>query len=702
MTYRLAADVGGTFTDIVRLDEATGACLATKVPTTPDDIAVGVVRGFDEIVDGDYTGVAGIVYGTTAGLNALIQRGGARTALVTTRGFRDVYEIGRGNHPDMYDNQYRKPVPLLGRRDVFEVGERTDRHGAVVTPLDPGELRDVAALLAAGGYASVAVAFLHSYVNPANERAAAEALRAALPAAVPVTASSDIAPELGEYERVSTTVLNAYIAPVIRGYVTRLRQLLTERGFGGEVFVMQSNGGVLTERVAAAQPVRVVMSGPVGGVIGAGAIGAGLGTGHVLAVDMGGTSFDVSLIVDGAPQIALESQLEGFPVLVPSVQTLSVGAGGGSVAWTEAGSMRVGPRSSGARPGPVCYRLGGREPTTTDANVVLGRIAPEHFLGGRMAISPDLAAAALTDYGAPLGLTATEAAEGILTITNSAMADAIRQITLRRGLDARDFTLLAYGGAGPLHAVALAAELEIDRVVVPPRPGAFSAWGMLHAPLRHDGAASLLRPLDAVTPADLDDAFAAVRADLDPDLVATIEAAGPVVEQRSLDLRYRGQKYSVNLAIDGLGPVRAIRAAFDERYRVLFGFASPDTPVEVVNARLALVAKRSAAEPSAAQSPAAQPPAAQPPAAAELPAPAGPPHVIEGVYDGRRHEIAVVARADLTTGDTVPGPAVLAELTATTVVPPGWRAVVDADGSLDITRAPADPADPAHPDRNRT
>ncbi|RKN12832.1 hydantoinase/oxoprolinase family protein [Streptomyces radicis] len=685
MTYRLAADVGGTFTDIVRLDEATGACLATKVPTTPDDIAVGVVRGFDEIVDGDYTGVTGIVYGTTAGLNALIQRGGARTALVTTRGFRDVYEIGRGNHPDMYDNQYRKPVPLLGRRDVVEVGERTDRHGTVVTPVDPDELREVAGRLAAGGYASVAVAFLHAYVNPANERAAAEALRAALPAAVPVTASSDIAPELGEYERVSTTVMNAYITPVIRGYVTRLRQLLTDRGFGGEVFVMQSNGGVLTERVAAAQPVRIVMSGPVGGVIGAGAVGAGLGTGHVLAVDMGGTSFDVSLIVDGAPQIALESQLEGFPVLVPSVQTLSVGAGGGSVAWTEAGSMRVGPRSSGARPGPVCYRLGGREPTTTDANVVLGRIAPEHFLGGRMAISPDLAAEALAAYGAPLGLTATEAAEGVLTITNSAMADAIRQITLRRGLDARDFTLLAYGGAGPLHAVALAEELEIDRVVVPPRPGAFSAWGMLHAPLRHDGAASLLRPLDAVTPAALDDAFAAVRADLDPDLVATIEAAGPVVERRSLDLRYRGQKYSVNLALDGLGGVRAIRTAFDERYRVLFGFASPDTPVEVVNARLALVAKRAHTEP----------PATEPPA----PLTARARQVIEGVYDGRRHEIAVVARAGLAVGDTVPGPAVLAELTATTVVPPGWRAVVDADGSLTLTRAPADPA---HPDRNRT
>ncbi|MEU6608282.1 hydantoinase/oxoprolinase family protein [Streptomyces shenzhenensis] len=673
MPYRLAADVGGTFTDIVRLDEATGACLATKVPTTPDDIAAGVVRGFDEIVDGDYSDVTGIVYGTTAGLNALIQRSGARTALVTTRGFRDVYEIGRGNHPDMYDNQYRKPEPLLRRRDVLEATERVDRHGRVVTPVDDGELRALAERLTDGGYESVAVAFLHSYVNPANERAAAEILRAALPSTVPVTLSSDIAPELGEYERVSTTVLNAYVTPVIRRYVTRLRHLLTERGFTGHAFVMQSNGGVLTEQVAAAQPVRILMSGPVGGVIGAGAVGAGLGTGHVLAIDMGGTSFDVSLIVDGAPQIALESHLEGFPVLAPSVQTLSIGAGGGSIAWTEADSMRLGPRSSGARPGPVCYGHGGREPTTTDANVVLGRIATEDFLGGRMPLSPDLAGRALDDYGARLGLSAAEAAEGILTVANSAMADAIRRITLQRGLDARDFTLLAYGGAGPLHAVALAEELEIDRVVVPPRPGAFSAWGMLHAPLRHDGAVSVLRPLDALTAADLDDTFAAIRAGLDPGIVATIEADGSVLEQRSLDLRYRGQKYSVNLPLDGLAGTGSIRAAFDARYRVLFGFASPDTPVEVVNARLALVVKQAYAGPHGVPGPAG---------------PARPRHSIQGRYDGLRHETAVVARDDLAADEQVPGPAVLTELTATTVVPPGWRAALAADGSLSITRIP--------------
>lgn len=671
MTYRLAADVGGTFTDIVRLDETTGECVATKVPTAPDDIAVGVVRGFDEIVDGDYTHVTSIVYGTTAGLNALIQRTGARTALVTTRGFRDVYEIGRGNHPAMYDNQYRKPSPLLRRSDVFEADERVDRHGGVTVPVDPDELRETGRRLADAGYESVAVAFLHSYVNPANERAAADALRAVLPPSVPVTLSSGVAPELGEYERVSTAVLNAYMAPVIHRYVTRLRRLLTERAFSGKVFVMQSNGGILTEPVAAAQPVRIVMSGPVGGVIGAGAVGTALGTGNVLALDMGGTSFDVSLIVEGAPQIALESHLEGFPVLVPSVQTLSVGAGGGSVAWTEAGSMRVGPRSSGARPGPVCYGLGGREPTTTDANVFLGRIAPEDFLGGRMTLSPEGSEEALVDYGARLGLSAREAAEGILTVANSAMADAIRQITLRRGLDARDFTLLAYGGAGPVHAVALAEELDAERVVVPPRPGAFSAWGMLRAPLRHDGAVSVLRPLETASAARLDEEFARVRAGLDPDLVATMEAAGPVAEERSLDLRYRGQKYSVNLVLDGLGGRDAIRAAFDERYQELYGFASPETPVEVVNARLSLVARRSDTR-----------------APAPVPAADGirPRNSVRGVFDGREHDVAVIAREGLATGDVVRGPAVLTELSATTVVPPGWQAVAEADGSLSITR----------------
>ncbi len=669
MTYRLAADVGGTFTDIVRLDTRTGASVATKVPTTPDDIARGVVRGFDEIVDGDYGRVSGIVYGTTAGLNALIQRTGARTALVTTRGFRDVYEIGRGNHPEMYDNQYRKPQPLLARRDVVEVDERVDARGRVVRPVDPDELRAVARSLA-GRYDAVAVAFVHAYAQPANERAAAAALRSVLPDDVPVSLSSDVAPELGEYERTSTTVLNAYMAPIIRRYVTRLRALLTERGFAGEVLVMQSNGGVLTERVAAEQPVRIVMSGPVGGVIGAGVLGAGLGLPELLAVDMGGTSFDVSLLLGGEPQTALESELEGFPVLTPTVQTLSVGAGGGSVAWTEAGGMRVGPRSAGARPGPVSYGHGGTEPTTTDANVVLGRIDPARFLGGRMAVDADLARAALDRYGAGLGLSAQQAAEGVLTISGTTMADAIRRITLRRGLDARDFVLLAYGGAGPLHAVDLAEELAIDRVVVPPRPGAFSAWGMLHAPLRSDGVVAVLRDLADLSDADLDAAFARVLDGLDPTLVAAVEATGATTQERSLDLRYAGQKYTVNLRLDALPGVHTVRKAFDERYQQLFGFASPRTPVEVVNARLGLVGARPV-------------PAADAPASGAPAAPGTAPTA------GTAAGATSVERAGLAPGATLTGPVVVTELTATTSVPAGWRATVERDGSLSLTRDPA-------------
>ena len=667
MTLRLAADIGGTFTDIVCLDDDTATCLATKVPTTPDDIAIGVIQGFDEITGGDYSLVGSVVYGTTAGLNAVLQRAGARTALITTRGFRDVYEVGRGNHPDMYDNQYRKPEPLLPRSAVFEVDERLDSSGASRTSVDHEQVRAIARQL--DGFEAVAIALLHSYTNPAHEDEIASILRGELPESVAITTSSAIAPELGEYERVSTTVLNAYMAPPIRRYVTRLRALLTERGYLGDLFVMQSNGGMLTEALAASQPVRVVMSGPVGGVIGARAVGSWLGESDVLAVDMGGTSFDVSLLVDGNPELALEYQLEGFPVLSPSVNTLSVGAGGGSIAWVEAGGMRVGPRSSGAVPGPASYDRGGVEPTTTDANVVLGRIAPERFLGGRMAIRTDLAIDAVASYGAEHGLEVAETAEGILTISNATMSDAIRQITLRRGLDPRDFALVAYGGAGPLHAVDLADELDIDHVIVPPTPGAFSAWGMLHAELSTDGVAALLIDLADLEETALQERFASIKAGLDAELAGLIEASGRAVVRRSLDLRYSGQKYTVNIAIDSV-PLSDLRSRFDEIYRTLYGFASPDTPVEVVNARLALVAEREPASPFSYG----------------VEATTAGNSTLTGKYHGVDVTTVVVERDSLGSGQVLDGPAIISELTSTTYLPPEWRATVTPDGSLSIRR----------------
>lgn len=665
MSLHLAADVGGTFTDIVARDDDGPGYVVTKVATTPDDIALGVIQGFDEVTSGDYRNVGSIVYGTTAGLNAVLQRSGARTALVTTRGFRDIYEIARGNHPDMYNSHYRKPAPLIERRDIFEVDERVDASGRVVTAVDVTALTELADRLA--GYEAVAVAFLHSYANPTNEALVADALQRLLATDVAITTSSAIAPELGEYERLSTTVLNAYMAPPIRRYVTRLRELLTRRGFLGEVSVMQSNGGMLTEDVAFAQPVRIVMSGPVGGVIGARVIAAELDEPDLIAIDMGGTSFDVSLVVDGRPELATDSQIEGFPILAPTVQTLSVGAGGGSIAWTQAGGMRVGPQSSGAVPGPVCYDRGGKAPTTTDANVVLERLPPTRFLDGRMALRSDLATQTLDDYGRTHGLSGIEAAAGVVEITNATMSDAIRQITLRRGLDPREFTLLAFGGAGPLHAVELAEELDIEHVLVPRNPGAFSAWGMLHAELTHDGVVTVLAGLAELTESALETAYVEARNRLDAPLVAKIVACAHVAEHRSLDLRYAGQKYTVNLATDGLS-IDHLREAFEDRYRDLFGFASPDAEIEVVNARVSLIGSNiiGATGPQAPSS--------------STPQPHRP---MDSKADERYRQ-----RADLLAQEPVSGPMVITELTSTTFVPQGWAATVTANGTLSIRRHP--------------
>ncbi|MDR3359469.1 MAG: hydantoinase/oxoprolinase family protein [Bifidobacteriaceae bacterium] len=658
MALRLAADVGGTFTDAVCLDEETGDCAVVKTPTVSDDIAVGVISGFDQLTGGDYRRVACVVHGTTAGLNALLQRAGAKTALVTTKGFRDVYEIGRGNHPDMYNKRYRKPQPLLARSDVFEIDERIASNGAELKPVDPGEVSELALRLA-GVYESVAVALIHSYANRDHETLVEAILRQTFD--LPISLSSEVAPELGEYERTATTVMNAYVAPPIRLYVERLRRLLSERGYDGPAFVMRSNGGMATERVAARGPVRVLMSGPVGGVIGARAVGAWLGAPDLLAVDMGGTSFDVSLLVDGEVELTMETQLAGFPVLAPSVRTVSVGAGGGSVAWTQTGGMRVGPRSAGARPGPACYGKGGSEPTTTDANLVLGRISPERFADGRLPLKPALARLALSRYGEAHGLDPVEAAAGVVTITNATMSDAIRQISIRRGLDPRELTLFAYGGCGPLHAAELADELAIRRVIVPAAPGAFSAWGMLHAELSQDGVAPVLCPLPELTQDRLGRACAQIQASWDLELSSLI-AAGPAVSKRmSLDCRYQGQKYTVNLAIDHL-PLERVRQAFDNRYRLLYGFSSPDTEVEVVNVRLAQAA------PAADYRPPAQPPPT----------------------DGHRREGAgsAVDRSLLRPGDTVAGPAVIADPTATAFIPSAWTATVAGDGSLLLNRDP--------------
>ncbi|HEY0188818.1 MAG TPA: hydantoinase/oxoprolinase family protein [Cellulomonas sp.] len=673
MPYRLSADIGGTFTDIVRLDIDSGRCDTTKVPTTLGNLADGITAGFDQVTGGRYDDVVDIVHGTTHGLNSLIERTGAPTAVIMTHGFRDSYEIGRGNHKDMYDVRYRKPRPLVARQDIFEVTERTRTDGSVETPLDLAEAAAVLDRVAAGGYTSLAVCLINSFADPGHERALRDLARERLGEAVSVTASADISPETREYERFSTAILNAYIAPAMNRYLRTLDDLLHERGFRGRLTIMNSNGGRMSVRTARSQPVRTLMSGPIGGVIGASKVGVGAGSQHLIAVDMGGTSFDVSMLDDGGLDIVMESTVEDVPVLVPTVNTLSVGAGGGSIAWTEAGAMRVGPQSSGARPGPIAYGHGGTLPTVTDANLVLGRMDPANFLGGRMSLDLAGPLAAFEEYGAVHALAAVDAAEGALEIANSTMADAIREITLWRGRDVRDFALLAYGGAGPMHAALIADQLDVRRVIVPQQPGAFSAWGMLHADITLDRSRSVMRLLAQLSPADYTEIVDRLAAELLDQMATETDDADRTVLVGSVDLRYVGQEFALTLPVGDTFDADRIRQEFDRAYLRLYGFSSPVVPVEALNVRLvATVAER------------------RTPRTEHVPDDGGPaaPRTLTGYVGGEVRPVPVHPRASIRPQDTLAGPALVVELTSTTFVPDGWTAQVDHEGSLvlDSTR----------------
>ena len=447
-TYRIAVDIGGTFTDVVGVDTVTREERTAKISSTPEDYSEAVVAGVDEVLRSDGR-LVHFVHGTTAALNSILQRRGARTALVTTRGFRDIYEIARANRTEMYDLFYRRPVPLVRGEDIYEIDERVLADGSVRTPLRESEVVELADTLAKGGYESVAVVLLHSYINPEHERRVGDLLALYLEKA-PVSLSHEVANEYREYERTSTTVMNAYVAPVMRAYLSRLEVRLRERGYEGPVYIMRSSGGVMTAEAAKAQPVQTIMSGPVGGAVGCEVLARDLDEPNLIAVDMGGTSFDISLVVDGRVDASSESSLEGFPVLAPMVEIHSLGAGGGSIAHEEEGILRVGPRSSGASPGPASYSLGGEDPTVTDANLLIGRIVSDRFLGGRMTLDSELAYSAMSPLAAQLGYDEYALANGILAVTNAAMANAIRAVTVRRGVDPRSFTLVAFGGAGPL------------------------------------------------------------------------------------------------------------------------------------------------------------------------------------------------------------------------------------------------------------
>jgi N-methylhydantoinase A len=677
--FIVGIDVGGTFTDLTAVDESTGRVVITKVPSKPRDESAAVLSGLSAL------GIAGrdvrrLVHGTTVGTNAVLERRGARVAILTTAGFRDLIEIGRTkrNIPALFVPTFVRPKPVVERKHRFEVVERLAADGAVLVPLDPASAERALDAAAAAGAEALAVCFLHAYLNPAHERAVADAAKGRYPG-VPVSCSADVVAEYREFERFSTTVLNAYLQPLMDGYLAGLEERLRATGYAHGVLTVASSGGMMTTETARRLPIKTIFSGPAGGVSQACFVGETAGVRDFITYDMGGTSTDVCLVRDLSPLTTSDGMLGAFPVKLPQLDMHSVGAGGGSIAWVDVdGSLQVGPRSAGATPGPAAYGLGGTEPTVTDANVVLGRIGTSRRLGGSIAIERDRAHRALADLGTRLGrgMTVEALAEGIIRIAVARMTSAIREISIQRGHDPRDFTLIAFGGAGPMHALALAHEIGIPRVLVPRHPGNFSALGLLASQIKHDDVRTRVGPLRerlAVAGELFFEMERAARHQLE------LEGFQPAQQKlfRSLDLRYRSQAFELNVALGEAGDAAlgldALEAAFHRQHLSAYGHANADAPIDLVNARLTaygLVPKPAAER---YQSAAASIDAA----------------LVERRpiwFDGTARDCPVWERERLPERAAFRGPAIVEEFGATTVVPPGWRGVVDEHGNLRFER----------------
>jgi N-methylhydantoinase A len=668
--YRVGIDIGGTFTDFVVVDEREQRTFSGKVSSTPANPAEGVLSGLRQFV-AEPREIGFVVHGTTVGLNAFLERKGTRVLLLMTAGVRDAYSIARHDRKELYALQYEKPERLVPRRDVLEVVERLRWDGSVDTPLDEESLRPIVERITAEGVEAVAVCLLHSYVNPEHELRVEEILREEC-SGLSVTLSHEIAREWREYERASSGVLNAYIAPRVERYLSTLEEELGKMDVAATLHVMQSNGGITTARKAREEPIQTLLSGPVGGTIGGAALARVTGRPNLLCVDMGGTSFDMSLIVEGKPSVSMETELQGLPVLMPLVDIHTIGAGGGSLAWLEAGGLRVGPQSAGADPGPACYGRGGTQPTVTDANLFLGRLDAGYFLGGAMTLDETAAERALSSIAASLDLDAASLADGMLAIINATMADAMRTITVKQGIDPRDYSVVAFGGAGPMHAVWLADELDIGEVLVPWSPGTFSAWGMLQTDMRHDLATTFYRPLEGLDGAEVGEVYRTLEAEGRELLGGEQVPEEEMYFARSADMRYVGQEYSVNVPVGVDVSLEEIDSTFHDAHRVRYGHSTPGAPVEFVNLRVAAMGRiRAEAVPY------------RPPSRDED-SKLGSRSV---VFEHEAHDTPVLLRSRLVPGDARDGPVVIEEDSSTAVVPPGYSVRVDEIGNLVIARS---------------
>jgi N-methylhydantoinase A len=673
----LGIDVGGTFTDLMAFDPATGRLWAAKVPTTPDNQAAGVLAAV-AAAGVALPDVQRIVHGTTVATNAVLEGKGARVAVLTTRGFRDVLEIKRGNRPKLYDLKYIPSPPLVARPFRLEVDERTLADGTVERAVTPAAIASALGALD-GGRTEVeawAICFLHAYRNDANERAAAEYLWE-LAAPSSISCSSAVVPEFREYERFSTTVLNAMVSPALDRYLGELEARLAEGGFRYPLLIMQSSGGTSTARATRRLPAVTMLSGPAGGVNGAIFLARSGGVPNVITCDMGGTSTDVCLIKGYRARTTHQGTIAGHPTRLPQIEINTVGAGGGSIAGVDLGRMlKVGPASAGARPGPAAYGLGGTAATVTDANVALGRLGGEGRLAGSLALRSDLARSAVGAVAEGMGgLGLEETAEGIVRLAVVRMAGAIREISVRRGEDPRDYVLMAYGGAGPLVASELARDLGIAEVLVPPYPGNLSALGLLASPPRQDLVRTDIRALDAVDDAGLAGRFADLIAEGRGLLVEEGADPAEIAVEGGCDLRYVGQAYTLSVPLDPRRPERAaLLAAFHEQHQAVYGHGEPSHPVEIVNYRLSALGPR------------VEPPLAP---AGDRPRPAGGGPASAGRrpvwFGGRVWESAVYRREDLSPADAIVGPAIVDEMGSTTCLWPNDRATVDPRGNLRLT-----------------
>ena len=598
MSYAIAVDIGGTFTDLVAFDHETQKVLYSKSPTTYDNLVDGILDCFNKAKI--KPAEASLVnHGTTLVINSLIQRKGSKTALVTTQGFRDILEIARGNRPDPFDLHYQRDEPLIPRELRLEVPERMGSKGEVVTPLDLTALEKLAGEIKSLGAESVAIFFMNSYINPAHEEAACAILKKLLPD-VYVTFSTDLTREWYEYERCSTVAANAYVGPQVSTYIRRLDSDLKKQGFPGTLFMMGSNGGLLSAERTCRQPIGLVESGPIGGCIGAGAYAEKLGFKNVVAFDMGGTTAKCALVENGRYSVNslyyANGYIKGFPIKSAVIDIVEVGSGGGSIAWLDSQKrLHVGPQSAGSTPGPVCYGRGGTEPTVTDANLVLGRLNPANFLGGEMQLDIAAAQRAVSEriaeplgYGGDAGT--TQMADGIISIATVIMAGAIRKISVEHGLDPRDFILFSYGGGGPLHSCALAHELSIPVVVIPPEPGNFSAIGMLLADARIDTSKTFVGILNDQSVPEMAQLYNSMEQEAALALAKEFGTREVFFEHHA-EMRYRGQRHNIKVPVSGLKNAEQIRAAFERDYKRRYGHADAKAPAEFQALHLSAFAK---------------------------------------------------------------------------------------------------------------